>query len=599
MRTHHCNELRDSYIGQTVTLIGWVNSARDQGGVIFIDLRDREGVTQCVFRAEVSDAAAELSHKLRVEDVVQITGTVEARLKTAEVDATNDKLETGTVEIVATQLTIVNKADVLPFQLDKELSNEDLRMKYRYLDLRRPRMSKNIRQRSVITSAARRYLDDAKFFEIETPILSNPTPEGARDFLVPSRLNPGRFYALPQAPQQYKQLLMVAGLEKYYQIARCFRDEDLRADRQPEFTQIDIEASFVTQDDIIKLVEGLLANMFQAGLGVTVPSTFPRITYQQAMDLYGSDKPDTRFEMMITDLGDIFAATEFKIFRSIIDGGGVVRAINAKGFATITTGQMNRLNEIAVQAGLPVKNLAFIKLENGEYKSPLWKIFTDAEKAAVVAKLDLAEGDIVFFAAGTRESVSTILGRVRSECAVMMDLNNDPTKFNFLWVIDFPLLAHDEETGHWAAVHHPFTRPHPEDIEKLDAGDYANVRAVAYDVVLNGYELGGGSIRIHEKDLQAKLFCVLGVTPEEQQVKFGHLLDAFRFGAPPHGGLALGLDRIAMLVAGEDSIREVIAFPKNNKGADLMAQSPCQIEHKLLREVYVQSTYKDPKLNVS
>jgi aspartyl-tRNA synthetase len=291
------------------------------------------------------------------------------------------------------------------------------------------------------------------------------------------------------------------------------------------------------------------------------------------------------------------AATEFKIFRSIIDGGGVVRAINAKGFATITTGQMNRLNEIAVQAGLPVKNLAFIKLENGEYKSPLWKIFTDAEKAAVVAKLDLAEGDIVFFAAGSRESVSTILGRVRSECAVMMELNNDPTKFNFLWVVDFPLLAHDEETGHWAAVHHPFTRPHPEDIEKLDAGDYANVRAVAYDVVLNGYELGGGSIRIHEKDLQAKMFSVLGVGPEEQQIKFGHLLDAFRFGAPPHGGLALGLDRIAMLVAGEDSIREVIAFPKNNKGADLMAQSPCQIEHKLLREVYVQSTYKDPKLN--
>ncbi len=597
MRTHHCNELRESHIGQTVTLIGWVNSARDQGGVIFIDLRDREGITQCVFRSEVSDESAELSHKLRVEDVVQITGTVEARLKTAEVDSTNDKLDTGTIEIVATQLTIVNKADVLPFQLDKELSNEDMRMKYRYLDLRRPRMSKNIRQRSTITSAARRYLDDSGFFEIETPILSNPTPEGARDFLVPSRLNPGRFYALPQAPQQYKQLLMVAGMEKYFQIARCFRDEDLRADRQPEFTQIDIEASFVTQDDIIKLVEGLLASMFKAGLDVTIPSSFQRMTYQDAMDIYGSDKPDTRFEMKITDLGDVFASTEFKIFRSIIDGGGVVRAINAKGFATITTGQMNRLNEIAVQAGLPVKNLAFIKLENGEYKSPLWKIFTDEEKAAVVAKLDLTEGDIVFFAAGSRESVSTILGRVRSECAVMMDLNNDPTKFNFLWVIDFPLLAHDEETGHWAAVHHPFTRPHPEDIEKLDAGDYANVRAVAYDVVLNGYELGGGSIRIHEKDLQAKMFSVLGVGPEEQQIKFGHLLDAFRFGAPPHGGLALGLDRIAMLVAGEDSIREVIAFPKNNKGADLMAQSPCQIEHKLLREVYVQSTYKDPKLN--
>jgi aspartyl-tRNA synthetase len=592
MRTHHCNELRDPHIGQTVTLIGWVNSARDHGGVIFIDLRDREGLTQCVFHPDENPEVSALSHTLREEDVVQVTGRVSKRLEGSE----NSKIGTGTLEIVAVELKIVNKADVLPFQLDKELSNEDLRMKYRYLDLRRPRMSKNIRQRSVITSAARRYLDDSGFYEIETPILSNPTPEGARDFLVPSRLNPGRFYALPQAPQQYKQLLMVAGMEKYFQIARCFRDEDLRADRQPEFTQIDIEASFVTQEDIIQLVEGLLVSMFKAGLGIEVPKNFPRLTYQEAMDRYGSDKPDTRYGMEIIDLGAVFATTEFKIFRSILDGGGVVRAINAKGFASITTGQMNRLNEIAVQAGLPVKNLAFIKLENGEYKSPLWKIFTDAEKAAVAAKLDLAEGDIVFFAAGQRDRVSTILGRVRTESAAMMELTKDSTAYNFLWVVDFPLLAHDEETGHWAAVHHPFTRPHPDDVALLDAGDYAKVRAVAYDVVLNGYELGGGSIRIHEKELQSQMFSVLGVGPEEQEVKFGHLLDAFRFGAPPHGGLALGLDRIAMLVAGEDSIREVIAFPKNNKGADLMAHSPCQIEHKLLREVYVQSTYKDPKL---
>ncbi len=588
MRTHHCNELSATHIGQTVTLIGWVNSARDHGGVIFIDLRDREGLTQCVFRPEEDAAVAELSHSLREEDVVRVTGKVAKRLEGAE----NDKMSTGAVEIVASKLEIVNKADVLPFQLDKELSNEDIRMKYRYLDLRRPRMGKNIRQRSKITSAARRYLDDSGFFEIETPILSNPTPEGARDFLVPSRLNPGKFYALPQAPQQYKQLLMVAGIEKYYQIARCFRDEDLRADRQPEFTQIDLEASFVGQEDIIKLVQGLLGAMFKAGLGVDLPTEFPRMTYREAMDIYGSDKPDTRFEMKITDLADVFGATEFKIFRSILDGGGVVRAINAKGFAGITTGQMNRLNEIAVQAGLPVKNLAFIKLEGGEYKSPLWKIFTEEEKANVTSKMDLAEGDIVFFAAGSRESVSTILGRVRSECAVMMELLKDSTAFNFLWVVDFPLLAHDEESGDWVAVHHPFTRPHPEDLELLEKGDYANVRAVAYDVVLNGYELGGGSIRIHEKDLQAKMFAVLGVTPEEQQIKFAHILDAFRFGAPPHGGLALGLDRIAMLVAGEDSIREVIAFPKNNKGADLMAQSPCEIGLKELREVYVQSTYK-------
>jgi aspartyl-tRNA synthetase len=588
MRTHHCNELSETHIGQTVSLIGWVNSARDHGGVIFIDLRDREGLTQCVFRPEEDAACAELSHSLREEDVVRVTGKVARRLEGAD----NAKMATGAIEIVASELEIVNKADVLPFQLDKELSNEDMRMKYRYLDLRRPRMAKNIRQRSKITSAARRFLDESGFFEIETPILSNPTPEGARDFLVPSRLNPGKFYALPQAPQQYKQLMMVAGLEKYYQIARCFRDEDLRADRQPEFTQIDIEASFIGQEDIIKLVQGLLGAMFKAGLDVDLPAEFPRMTYREAMDIYGSDKPDTRFDMKITDLADVFGGTEFKIFRSILDGGGVVRAINAKGFAGITTGQMNRLNEIAVQAGLPVKNLAFIKLENGEYKSPLWKIFTEEEKANVTSKMDLAEGDIVFFAAGSRESVSTILGRVRSECAVMMELLKDSTAFNFLWVVDFPLLAHDQESGDWVAVHHPFTRPHPEDLELLEKGDYANVRAVAYDVVLNGYELGGGSIRIHEKDLQAKMFAVLGVTPEEQQIKFAHILDAFRFGAPPHGGLALGLDRIAMLVAGEDSIREVIAFPKNNKGADLMAQSPCEIGMKELREVYVQSTYK-------
>ena len=588
MRTHHCNELNESHIGQTVSLIGWVNSARDHGGVIFIDLRDREGLTQCVFRPEEGVEVAALSHTLRDEDVVRVTGKVAKRLEGAD----NVKMATGSIEVVAGKLEIVNKADVLPFQLDKELSNEDIRMKYRYLDLRRPRMAKNIRQRSKITSAARRFLDESGFFEIETPILSNPTPEGARDFLVPSRLNPGKFYALPQAPQQYKQLMMVAGLEKYYQIARCFRDEDLRADRQPEFTQIDIEASFIGQEDIIKLVQGLLGAMFKSGLGIDLPAEFPRMTYREAMDIYGSDKPDTRFDIKITDLADVFGATEFKIFRGVLDGGGVVRAINAKGFAGITTGQMNRLNEIAVQAGLPVKNLAFIKLEGGEYKSPLWKIFSDSEKEAVTAKMDLAEGDIVFFAAGSREGVSTILGRVRSECAVMQELNKDSSKFNFLWVVDFPLLAQDEESGHWVAVHHPFTRPHPDDIELLENGDYANVRAVAYDVVLNGYELGGGSIRIHEKDLQAKMFGVLGVTPEEQQIKFAHILDAFRFGAPPHGGLALGLDRIAMLVAGEDSIREVIAFPKNNKGADLMAQSPCEIGMKELREVYVQSTYK-------
>ena len=593
-RTLHCNAVRTEHIGQTVTLCGWVNSARDHGGVIFIDLRDREGLTQVVFRPEENAELAAQSHTLRDEDVLQITGKVSERLKGTE----NAKLPTGDVEIVATECKVLNKADVLPFHLDRELSNEDLRMKYRYLDLRRERMNKNIRTRHKITNAARNYLDGTGFVEVETPILSNPTPEGARDFLVPARLNPGKFYALPQAPQQYKQLLMVAGLERYFQIARCFRDEDLRADRQPEFTQIDIEASFIERDDILTLVEGLLVSMFKAGTGRDIPLPFPRMTYQEAMDRYGSDKPDTRYGNEIVDMADVFANSGFKIFRSTIEGGGVVRAINVKGFAGITTGQMIRLNEIATQAGMKVKQLAFIKVErdaNGvlEYKSPLWKFFTPEEQQALIAKLKVEENDIVFFYAGTWQEACDILGRVRVEIANMTELTKDSTAFNFLWVVDFPLLAHDAESQSWVAVHHPFTRPKTEDIPLMEAGEYAKVRAEAYDVVLNGYELGGGSIRIHEKYLQAKMFSVLGVNEEEQTIKFGHLLDAFRFGAPPHGGLALGLDRVAMLACGEDSIREVIAFPKNNKGADLMTDSPTTIDFKTLREIYIQSTFKE------
>ena len=592
-RSLDCNSIRPDHIGQNVTLAGWVNSTRDHGGVIFIDLRDREGMTQAVFRPEENKEVAEASHDLRAEDVIQIVGRVEKRLTGTE----NDKLATGNVEVVVTELKVLNKSDVLPFHLDRELSNEDLRMKYRYLDLRRERMNKNIRTRHKITNAARNYLDAEGFIEVETPILSNPTPEGARDFLVPARLHGGHFYALPQAPQQYKQLLMVAGLERYFQIARCFRDEDLRADRQPEFTQIDIEASFIQQDNIIALVEGLLASMFKAGRGIDIPTPFPRMTYAEAMDRFGSDKPDTRFGMEINDLADVFANTEFKIFKSVLEKGEVVRAINCKGFAGITTGQMNRLNDLAHEAGMPaaVKQLAFIKLEGGEYKSPLWKVFSDAEKEAVIKKLDLAEGDIVFFVAGPKDMVSNVLGRVRLEVANMMEINKDSTALNFLWVVDFPLLAYSPEDQSWVAVHHPFTRPNAADVAKLEAGDYANVRAEAYDVVLNGYELGGGSIRIHESDLQAKMFSVLGVTPEEQEIKFSHILQAFKFGAPPHGGLALGLDRIAMLISGEESIREVIAFPKNNKAADLMTDSPTKVDFKQLRELYIQSTWKEKK----
>ena len=592
-RTHHCNALRPAHIGQTVTLTGWVNSARDHGGVIFVDLRDREGMTQVVFRPEENPTAAEASHELRDEDVIQLVGKVEKRLE----GTTNANIETGEIEIVVTEFKVLNKAAVLPFHLDKDLSNEDLRLKYRYLDLRRSRMNQNIRTRHKITNAARNYLDAQGFIEVETPILSNPTPEGARDFLVPARLSPGKFFALPQAPQQYKQLLMVAGLERYFQIARCFRDEDLRADRQPEFTQIDIEASFIEREDIINVVEGLLSSMFKAGRSVDVPLPFQRITYQEAMDRFGSDKPDTRYGNEIVDMADVFATSGFKIFRGTLDSGGVVRAINAKGFAGITTGQMIRLNEIATQAGMKVKQLAFIKVEkdaNGvlEYKSPLWKFFGEEEKEALIKKLNVEQDDLIFFYAGAWEETCNILGRVRTEIATMTDLVKDSKALNFLWVVDFPLLAFNPDDQSWVAVHHPFTRPKAEDVALLDAGEYGKVRAEAYDVVLNGYELGGGSIRIHERDLQSKMFSVLGVTEEEKELKFGHILDAFRFGAPPHGGLALGLDRIAMLVSGEDSIREVIAFPKNNKACDLMTDSPTNVDMKLLREVYVQSTYK-------
>ncbi len=595
-RSLHCNAIRAEHIGQNVTLAGWVNSARDHGGVIFVDLRDREGLTQVVFRPEENAEVAAQSHDLREEDVIQVTGRVEKRLTGTE----NVKLDTGAVEVVVSSFTLLNKADVLPFQLDRELSNEDMRMKYRYLDLRRERMNKNIRQRHKITNAARNYLDAQGFIEVETPILSNPTPEGARDFLVPARLSPGKFFALPQAPQQYKQLLMVAGLERYFQIARCFRDEDLRADRQPEFTQIDIEASFIQQNDIISLVEGLLASMFKAGQGIDIPLPFPRMTYQEAMDRFGSDKPDTRFGNEIVDMADVFAKSEFKIFRTTLENGGVVRAINAKGFAGITTGQMIRLNEIAIQAGMKVKQLAFIKVERNEagvleYKSPLWKFFGEEEKAALITKLGVEENDIVFFYAGTWEEACNILGRVRLEIADMQEITKGSTALNFLWVVDFPLLAYSPEDQSWVAVHHPFTRPKAEDVPLLDAGEYGKVRAEAYDVVLNGYELGGGSIRIHESDLQSKMFSVLGVTHEEQQIKFRHILEAFKFGAPPHGGLALGLDRIAMLVAGEESIREVIAFPKNNKACDLMTDSPTTVDFKQLRELYVQSTWKEKK----
>ena len=592
MRTHHCNEIRPGHIVETVTLIGWVNTVRDQGGVIFIDLRDREGITQCVFRSEVSPEAAELSHKLRSEDVVQVTGNVEERLKTDEVDTKNDNLETGEVEIAAAQLTIVNKAEVLPFQLDKELSNEDLRLKHRYLDLRRPRLTRNLRQRHIITKAARDYLSDDGFIEVETPILSKATPEGARDFLVPSRINPGKFYALPQAPQQYKQMLMVAGVEKYFQIARCFRDEDLRADRQPEFSQIDIEASFVNQDDIIALIEGMLSSMFEQARGVEVPTPFERLTWHDAMNRYGSDKPERRIGMEMVDLTDELKDCEFRVFSGTVANGGVVKAINAKGFANISVGQVDKLTKLAQEAG--AKGLAYIQARDTDrstWRSPFVKRMTDDEVEDLRNKLNIEPGDLILFAADKWEPACDVLGRIRLEVAEYQNLLEGNTALDFLWVTEFPLLAFDEEEGRYVAVHHPFTRPLKEDEEKLRNGELDDLRAQAYDVVLNGYELGGGSIRIHESDLQSSMFKALGITEEEANTEFAHILEAFKFGAPPHGGIALGLDRVVMLACQEDSIREVIAFPKNNKGAEIMTSSPGSATPVALRDLRIKSTY--------
>jgi len=592
MRTHHCNELRTGHIDETVTLIGWVNTVRDQGGVIFIDLRDREGITQCVFRAEASPEAAEISHKLRSEDVVQVTGLVAARLKTEDIDTKNDNLETGEIEIVAKKLVIINKAEVLPFQLDKELSNEDLRLKYRYLDLRRPRLAANLKQRHVITKAARDHLSELGFLEVETPILSKATPEGARDFLVPSRINPGKFYALPQAPQQYKQMLMVAGVEKYFQVARCFRDEDLRADRQPEFTQIDIEASFVTQDDIIGMIEGMLASMFSKARGKNVPVPFDRLTYQDAMNRYGSDKPERRIGMEMVDLSDDLKDCEFRVFSGTVASGGVVKAINAKGFADISTGQIDKLTKLAQEAG--AKGLAYIQardIDRATWRSPFVKRMTDNEVEALRTKLKIEPGDLILFAADQWEPACGVLGRIRLEVASLQELLKGNDDLDFLWVTEFPLLAFDEEENRYVAVHHPFTRPLKEDEEKLRKGDLDGLRAQAYDVVLNGYELGGGSIRIHESDLQSSMFTALGISEEEANTEFAHILEAFRFGAPPHGGIALGLDRVVMLACKENSIREVIAFPKNNKGAELMTSSPGFATDSALRDLRIKSTY--------
>ena len=581
-RTHNCNSLRKIDIDKQVTLAGWVHVSRDHGGVIFIDLRDREGLTQVVFRPEENAEVAKQAHHLRSEDVIQVSGRVAARVPGTE----NPKLATGDIELVPSELKMLNRADDLPFPIDAEIHNEDLRLTYRYFDLRRPRFARNLRMRHIVTKATRDYLDSQGYIEVETPILSKSTPEGARDFLVPSRLTPGKFYALPQAPQQYKQLLMVGGVEKYFQIAKCFRDEDLRADRQPEFTQIDIEASFVTPDDIFAVTEGMLAAIFKAASNISIKTPFDRLTYREAVGRYGSDKPDRRFGIGLVDLGEIFRESGFKVFRGALDTGGVVKAINAKGFAGITIGQADELTEIAKLYG--AKGLAFIKIENGEWKSPIVKFFSEAEKAALQSKLNFEEGDCIFFAADKWEIACEVLGRLRLRIAEIQKLLSASEVWDFLWVTDFPLFEWSAEENKWNAMHHPFTRPKAEDIALLKAKKFPEIRAEAYDIVLNGVEIGGGSIRIHEPELQEKMFETLGISPEDRQSQFGHLLRALCLGAPPHGGIALGLDRLVMLICGEQSIRDVMAFPKNNRGIDLMTQSPAEVGPRQLRDLSIK-----------
>lgn len=585
-RTNTCNELTSADKGKSVTLIGWVQSVRDHGGIIFVDLRDREGITQVVFHPECP--VYRNAQKLKDESVIQIFGTVAMR----ENDTVNPSLKTGEIEVVADNMIIHNVCETLPFPLDNERAdkvNEDLRLQYRYLDLRRPRNLNLLRMRHKAAKALREYLDSNGFTEVETPILFKSTPEGAREFLVPSRLNPGQFYALNQSPQQYKQMLMVSGIERYYQMAKCFRDEDLRADRQPEFTQVDIEMSFIDREDMYSLIENMLKKVWKDVLGIDIPTPFKRMPYSEAMNRYGVDKPDTRFEMELTDFTDTFKQSQFKVFSSVANGGGSIKAINAKGLADITQGELKNLEDVAKTLG--AKGLAFIKAENGAWKSPILKFLSEAEQAELKQKLNIEDGDIVFFAACEWERACSILGRIRLECAKLLQargkLSIPADQFNFLWVIEFPLMLFDEEQGRYVSAHHPFTSPVEEDIKYLDS-DPLRVRGQHYDIVLNGVELGGGSIRIHQPQVQEKVFRdVLKIPEDIIESRFGYMLKAFKYGAPPHGGIALGFDRLVSILTNRQSIRDIIAFPKTQRGQDLMAQSPCPVTEKQLKDLHI------------
>ncbi|MFO1519860.1 MAG: aspartate--tRNA ligase [bacterium] len=580
-RTHHCAALKGSDMGKEVVLFGWVATRRDHGGVMFVDLRDREGITQLVFNPQTNDKIHDLAKDLRSEYVLGIRGKVERRPE----GMTNTKLPTGEIEVIVSDFEVFNRSKTPPFPIEDQVEvNEELRLKHRYLDLRRTPMQNNLKVRHKVMQATRRYLDGHGFLEIETPFLAKSTPEGARDYLVPSRIYPGKFFALPQSPQLFKQILMVSGMERYVQIVRCFRDEDLRADRQPEFTQIDLEMSFISQDDILQLMEGLVTQIWKEAGGVDLQTPFPRMSYAEAMDRYGLDAPDTRFGLELKEVTDVFRKTSFKVFADTIARGGILKAINVKGKADLSRSELDELTQFVAIYG--AKGLAWIKVQENEWQSPIVKFFSDEEKEGLKKTLGMETNDLVVFVADKPKVVNDSLGNLREHLGKKLGLI-DESKLNFLWVVDFPMFEYDEAEKRHVAIHHPFTSPKPSDLPLLET-EPLKARANAYDLVLNGNEIGGGSIRIHAMEVQKKVFNLLGITDAEAEVKFGFLLEALQYGAPPHGGIAFGLDRIVMLLTGTESIRDVIAFPKTQKAVCLMTEAPSEVSAKQLLELGIK-----------